>query len=63
MRTHPDLAYDRVYAVTNRNKPLALFLSSLICAKAITACVYISTISVNGKFILWHPLARADVGY
>ena len=50
MKIHPYLACDRVYAVTGQNKPIGLYLSSMICAEAVTGYYFISGLHINGGF-------------
>ena len=47
MRARPDLACDRVYAVTGRNNFVTLYLSSLACAKVITGSINLSLSTVG----------------
>ena len=48
----PDSACDRVYAVSGRNKLVALCLSCLICAKGITGYLWIAHMRTNSAFIV-----------
>jgi len=50
MKTHPYLACDRVYAVAGRNKLIVLYLSILICAKAVTGYYFISGLNTDRMF-------------
>lgn len=56
MRTHLNLACDRVYAVSRRNKLIVLYLSSLICAKAIIAFYFIAKMRANSRFTVYEFL-------
>jgi hypothetical protein len=60
MKTHPHMACDRVYAVSGRNKLIGLFLSSLICAKAVTGYYFISGLRTNGTFTVRYSLAHSS---
>ena len=64
MKPHPYLACDRVYAVAGRNKFIGLFLSSLICAKAVTGYYFISGLRTDSTFTVYGiPSCAAHVGY
>jgi len=58
MKPHPYLACDRVYAITGRNRLFGLYLSSLICAKAVVSYYYVSGFHPNGRFTVWYPFAH-----
>ena len=60
MKPHPYLACDRVYAVTGRNRPLSLYLSSLICTKAVVGYYYVSGFRPNGWFTVKYPFVRSS---
>lgn len=64
-KVYPYLVSHRVYAVTGRNKLIALYLSSLMCAKAVTGYYFISEMHTNCRFIVYgiHCLYTVHVGY
>lgn len=49
MRLHLDSAWDRVYAVAKRSKFIGLFISALMCAKAIVAISFASQDRGSGR--------------
>lgn len=64
-KVYPYLVFHRVYAVTGRNKLIALYLSSLMCAKAVTGYYFISAMDTNCRFTVHsiHGLYTVHVGY
>lgn len=59
MRTYSDLAYDRVYAITRRNKFIGLYLSSLVCARVITGLYLTSQVHIHSGFSVYSISSRA----
>jgi len=59
MKTHPDLACDRAYAVSGKNKLIALYLSTLACAKLVISCYFISGLNPDRGFpVMISPRAQ-----
>ena len=52
-KVYPYLVCHRVYAVTGRNKLIALYLTSLICVKAVTGYYFISAMHTNCRFTVY----------
>jgi len=58
MKTHPYLACDRVYAIAGQNKLIALYLSTLTCAKLVISFYFLSGLNPNREFPVYDIPSR-----